>query len=464
MFAKQMLWVVAVVAMGMVFWTGAAQADYTGDWAGSGYTYGANNLTVGNNQNVTITSGSLSGTGKLYIGGGTGYTVTLDGTGTSLADDCTNNWDHGWAFFLQGTSNTFIIRNGAQFTAKGYDSIKGTSNVLRVTGAGSYAGFSIDNSDGLGFDTPNKYTPRVYIQDGGRMEIYGSGLCDSQATIASGEYIINVDGKNAVFSPTQFAYYGSGNGGIVQCTNGGALESLSTNLRYDNDDVAPNIRIDGGTMAYRNVSGVNMLESITDPGSTGNHSVYWLDWAGHNAFRLDNASSSTTDPYTFANNLGANHYARLELVNGTTSVANDITIDGAHGGSMLVDPTTATIHGDLLLTGAAVLEFAIEDPTKATYSQIIGADGGALTLAGTLLLDFSGGTYNLGWTSTPLFAGTYASSHSGTFDTVTATGLDYPWMGAEFNSDLTVTVMPEPATMALLGLGGLGLLLSRKRK
>jgi hypothetical protein len=86
-----------------------------------------------------------------------------------------------------------------------------------------------------------------------------------------------------------------------------------------------------------------------------------------------------------------------------------------------------------------------------------------------IVLDTTGGTGN--WTATYYAkagnVGTYTEVRSAvtlTDETIDAVGLSTYNSGSNSGKLNSFTLTPEPATMALLGLGGLGLILGRKRR
>ena len=202
-----------------------------------------------------------------------------------------------------------------------------------------------------------------------------------------GTYAINVDGTlgRSVFGTTSFGDYLPGPaGGVLRAFNGGALERLSGGTNWDTGGgLYSKILIDGGVLSYQGSTGVNLGESLSAGG------VSQFTWAnstyGGNALRLNGSTATDTGSYTLSNSIGAKNYTRLELFNGTTSVARNIVIDGDNGGSILFDNTAATITNGVTLSGAAATLTATG--AASTLTGVVAGDSlvktgsGALTLA-----------------------------------------------------------------------------------
>ena len=95
MSAKQMLWVLAVVAVGMVFWAGSAQAslinvDFNGTASPNNYTGAAVLGSVGDTWNYITFTGS--GSFPLVDSTGASASVTLAGSGEPFSF---NTWGQG---------------------------------------------------------------------------------------------------------------------------------------------------------------------------------------------------------------------------------------------------------------------------------------------------------------------------------------------------------------------------------
>jgi len=125
-------------------------------------------------------------------------------------------------------------------------------------------------------------------------------------------------------------------GGILQFTNAAPTLTIS--------GTGAGIIITNGTLAYRGVSAVDLLANAGGAGTVGA-----FTWQGVNTLRLNNSTSTTASAYTFANNLGAKNYAGLELINGTNRLSNALTLDGSHGGTLLLSNTTAVVTGGVTL-------------------------------------------------------------------------------------------------------------------
>ena len=400
---------------------------------------GASNVSIliqGNGTNNTLTFSD-----KIVING-TNNTITVGNTAWLNSTNSTS-YSPG-SFEISGTGNKLIINGGAKVSSWGYSTIRGTNNEIQVTGPGSLLGMSIDptGNDGWGTYTGTPTSHKLTIASGGTVLLDGSGWTASCDTPASGNYLATIDGAGSTLNTKDMAFFddfASANiGGILRATNGGAWEVRQSDLYSYGYDAArttavlSHIKIDGGVLSYQGVSGVNMGESITAV-AAGVKSAFNLAWAGNNALRLNgtsraigslvftasSASASDTGSYTLANNLGAKNYTRLELVNGTTSVARAITIDGGNGGSILFDSTTATIANGVTLSGAATM--TAEGNASSLTGVITGSGSLTKTGAGTLTLQ-SANTH----TGTTLVSfGTLALNHvnalqSSTLDTGTA--------------------------------------------
>jgi hypothetical protein len=94
------------------------------------------------------------------------------------------------------------------------------------------------------------------------------------------------------------------------------------------------------------------------------------------------------------------------------------------------------MSGNLFMSDEAEATFVFTNPLVKD-SKVTG--DGALTLAGTLNVDFSGGTYGDGW-SAVLFDGMYGMSYSGDFANVTTTGLDSRILATFDVSTMTLTL------------------------
>ena len=377
------------------------------DLVGNGGNYGNDNrLQFGpsaTGQTFIVNSGTLTdGTVNTEIISmnilGNSNIVTFTGSSTQVVINNRRNWKSGGtgngSFHVNGTGNTMNVLAGAQFRANGWNGLDGSGNTIHVDGAGSVAGFCVeyntsgqeDGNDGFGNSSgSDQYTTnRINITNGGLVHVGDNGIHNLVANAGAGNYAVNVDGAGgrSTFRVAQVNDMGAGGGGILHAFNGGAFETDDFHGQNPNTWSVQSGReskffIDGGVLSYRNATAVNMHESL----ETGTVSLF--TYAGNNAMRLNNSTATDTGSYTLANNLGPKNYTRLEMINGTTSVARDISVDGYNGGSILFDSTTASIAAGVTLSGTATLTAT---GAPSTLTGVIGGIDGTLLKDGTGML------------------------------------------------------------------------------
>jgi len=287
---------------------------------------------------------------------------------------------------MSGTNTQLVVQNAGTFLEGGFIRFYDTAK-LRVTGAGSVAHLDYGDNDGV----ENQGNGRIQVDNGGVLYVgpfnwtggnTNSGFAGNWQGSSPTDYAITVDGPNSVVSTKGFQWMSGVTKGVLHATNGGALEMLAS-LKWDysgqtHKSDLTHINIDGGGLSYKDCGAtVNMNGNQTvtsDPGPDD------FTFTGSNFFRLNNSTATDTGSYTLANSIGPKNYTRLEMVNGTTSVARDIIVDGANGGSILFDSTAASIAAGVSLSGTATLT---ANGTASTLTGVITGDG-------TLLKDGTG--------------------------------------------------------------------------
>jgi hypothetical protein len=135
-------------------------------------------------------------------------------------------------------------------------------------------------------------------------------------------------------------------------------------------------------------------------------------------------------------------------------------------GSFLPGSTTGTFSVgsgvSLDLSASAGSTFQLTDPAFAAGTYDLLSGSGSVLLGGPLTLAFTNGPYANGTNVVRLFTSTVTLS--GSFSSVTATGLD-PNQSVVFDATTGyVTVVPEPTTLAAIGTAMVVLVVRRRRK
>lgn len=289
-----------------------------------------------------------------------------------------------------------------------------------------------------------------------------SGVAIRTATATTAGYTatatINVTGGSTTLAGDIVRGGGSVNATTTLTLNGGLL-NLGGNAIGDATNPINNLNFQSGTLA--NVASINGSGGLTKT-TTGTLTI-----TGTSAYAGPTAVSAGTLLVNGSiTGVGAVTVATGSTLGGTGSIAGPITVSS---GAVLSAGNGIAPADDLVSSGG----FTLGD--GSTIQLTLGGGGAHSTLArtgGTTIFDTDqafafidagaqAGTYDniitglaadpitTAWTiTTPSFVGTFS----------------YDGGGGPGNIDLVLTAVPEPATAALLAIGGIGLLSRRRRR
>ncbi len=442
---------------------GSGSGTYGTLVAGVGGTL-ANNITtvapgytggdVFNTNGVTTTlTGHISSGGWTITGGGTLiYATSSNGgqedqsvTGGSTLEVATGGYFGNGNLFL--TNGHFVSGSGIVATLAG---LNGDSN-SSITVATANSGVQNLNGTGLNNGTdPHGNATQIYA---GTIIGAGSFIVDRQYTFASGS--TTIDGANALAGFT--GTFGVNYNGILNVSLGTGLSGNAvefTGGAYNGGAAATT------EILYLNGTGQVTLGAVSmaigNPwgnGFTGSSAVNTIDAGGaNNTVTIGGAISSTA---------GSNTPESLVLQDGKFVLSGGIasgTVQVAGTGALSSMKFTLSSGGTL--NGTGTLTWNLSGNTGDLLT-----DNGTLTITGLNLVLNITGTQSLSQYVLVDYAG---GTLTGTaFATVT--GLQAGWTidysGTVLHpSSIVLSRVPEPAALGLLGVGGLGLLLVRRRK
>ena len=409
----------------------------SGRWVGTTATIGYNsgswgqlNLNGGTNELFggvgVLTVGQLAGSaGTVNLTGG--VLVTTNGSCTSYvgrdANDATMNVSGGtWLLKslvvgnVSGSSGRLNISGSGTVVVSASSSFGSSSGstgavviasgVLDSSGSGAasiYIGNSgvgtltlsggswLANSVRLGNNSPtNGVTSQGTLTiSGGEVRTVGSTVVTAGYVAGASNNTILVTGglldANSLLCPNGGGNIISNAGGVYQ------FSVYSSTTPAINTNGGP-VVINGGTISFRDVATVDVNGNRAGcPLTNMSFTV-----GGQNAFRLNNATNATSgQTYTFASNLGAANYTRLELVNATNCYQGGGVTIGT-GGSILFSNTASQMKGSLTnsagtmsvvnssvtITGACTLaeNTTLNWTTNAAGKAVVVNVGGVLNL------------------------------------------------------------------------------------
>ncbi len=477
----------------------------TGNFSLSGGVVNNRNVLIGELASgvgsVTVTSGSMvsdsivvggTGAGTLLVNGGYASSTVLGLTignaiGSSGTVTVTSGTLSNTSITVGNSGKGTLVVNGGRLTGDSSANIGGANSIATIT-SGSWV-----NSSNI--FVGNSGTGSLVVDGGyasGNVVGVGYGAGSGTATVSSGTLLANVElniGSSGTGSMTVSGglVRASGDTKLGESTGGrGTLVltggTLSTNRIIESAGTGT-LTINGGAIQAR-ANQANFIANFEQGDVTIGANGAKIDSNGFAIGIATNLVGTGTLTKVGTGTLtlsGSNSYSGgtvvtggLVLITGDNSDAGDVMIQGgAVGGSGHISDVTVASSGTLGGPSPALLTIednltmqpgstlAISITGTSTFSQM--AIGGTFAAGGTLYFNFgytptegtsftifTNGVTGRGWTSGSFLYGTNLG----------------PGLVVDTSALATtgvVTVIPEPASVALIGLGATALLLLRRR-
>ena len=364
--------------------------------------------------NNTLAGGGLTFSGTWSSGIAGKETVNMNG-GTLIIDGVASTTT------TIGTSGGGIVSGaGSVLVKNGVGSL-----VLGGTAANTYSGGTIINDGSVTAGKINALgSSAAYLAvNGGTLDIGANNQTVGAFTNAGG----TINGSGTITASGHWLQSGTvnaalGGSGIALTKTGAGTSTLTAANSYSG-----NTAINQGTLA------------LTGSGSIANSP------------NINVASGAFLDVSAISFSLGAS-----QTLKGSGTVIGSVTANGtvAPGNSI----GTLTLNGDLTLAGITSMEL---DRSGSPNSDLIVANniaqGGTLNVANIGVSLLLGDTFNL-----------FDGSISGSFGSVNLPSLDegLGWDSSDLaiGGSISVVAVPEPSTLACVGLGLVTLVLLRRRK
>lgn len=392
-----------------------------------------NRMVIGSNGTVTLNGSDLAiGRTKDAGSAAIGNQVLVSGPGAT--------WNFSGRALSIGAAANGSLADG---------------NELRVEHGGYAVGASIrlgSTSDTVAgtAGTDN----RLVVTDGGWANVTDTAYCGAAngSPASSGNRVLATSG--GILQANKLVVAATNDNTIV-ATDGGVFQF--TTITPTVTSLTPgDIAIDGGVISFVGLTTANVR------GNLGGTQLTNMTWSGSNAFRLNNASTTTTasNHYVFDPGFGPTNYARLEMVDGTTSyrgqAGNVLTIGQSVGssGSMLCSNTTASVALPFVLNGDLTVfnsTLTLQQTAEISGDVFIDLDhlpeaGAALIVEGALTLGASS-TLNLSGTAQDgLLVMACNGTRTGTFSAYTLPR-DYT---VKYGASGAITLQYMPATTVLI--------------
>lgn len=423
---------------------------------GIGYRYGNNNSVLVSNGGILSSAsgsigsgyaGSYSYSSSYYSYSSSSYYSTSSTNNSLTVTGAGSRWDNAGTLamgVMNGNSNSLRIENGGVVTntsatvgqGRAYTSYSwgsssagsGNDNKVVVDGEGS----TWNNSGNILLGNNNANGNSISISNGG--VVTGGSLEIGKGSYSSGlaradNNIVSVSGSGSLMDITGSITIGNAyaQGNTLSVGDGGTVSAGSLSIATGNSvtlDQGGRLLLTGdfnsaqpGLLSAN--GGVLSVEGMVSGFTNLNANV-----------RLETANLN--GPLTVHGIFAPGNSPADSIVNGALTIANDGTLEMELGGHVL-----GSEYDHLTVTGAANLDGTLD---------IVFLDGFSPTNGASFdLFNWDGGT-------------------SGTFSNITSSALPggLSWDTSELYTTGTISVIPEPATLAFLGIFGSGLLIVRR--
>lgn len=390
---------------------------------------------------TTIISGFTATTANIS-GGGLAFSMANGGTATILNLNMNGSGTVAIQPINSGYAATLVVNtlSGTSGSIRTANSNTTVATGTFAVGSGTFGGVISDANVNTVNSTLSliKTSPGVLSLNGANTYTGGTTITDGTLQVGSGSTSGSITGNVATTSGAAalafnrsdaYTFSGtvSGSGQLAQVGSG--TTTLTAANTYTGTTSVTN-----GTLLLSAASNNIASSTVVAVGSPGT-----LNVAGVSGFTLASGQS---------------------LVGGGT-IVGDITIGAGATLAPGNSPGTMTFNNNLAFASASTSNFEINGLTSGLYDLAQGGVGSqTVSFDGTLNLLFQAGFATNGTVKIFDF-----ENYSGSFTTVNTSGLAVGYT-ASFNA-LTgeVTVVPEPGTCALIGLGlGALLMLARSRR
>jgi autotransporter-associated beta strand protein len=425
-----------------------------------GITFAANSGVTGR---FAITNTANTFTGNISITGGEAR-FTVDGSLGNAANDIIV--DGGRLSFASG----FTLGGGREVflgdgTGTSIDVVSGTQiiNTVIANKSGETGSFSKQGTGTLELGGANTFSGSTTVAAGTLTLTNGLALQNSALdTAASITGTSSAGLKTTVTALTLGGLSGNKNLSSVFTTTAGGFSGVtgitlnpstgSLDYSGENSNGAGNMTLTKTGAGTQVLSGINTYSGSTTI-EEGVLSLSGTGTLGTGDVILDggtlNITGLTAGSYTLS---GSQELSGSGTINATgkTLIVDSILAPG-------FSPGTIDVTGDFTLGSISTSNFEIEGTGAGEYDRLNVT--GTLTFGGTLNL-FTAYTFELGDTVQLFNAGSF----SGTFSDITGTDLGggFSWNTSNLHTTGSISVIPEPCTALLGGLGLLALLRRRR--